>query len=216
VVEIIILGDKVLGKFWKPLDPNTLETMQVEVADGMGGTKIVEKQTALTAGGLRRTLDNKNPVNAGIDVRPMAITIMEALMGKNDQLILKKMYGTFNEEQNYELNQCSYKETNEKTNYSRTTTGLKQYLNTENLQLQEKTISEKQIAKEEADRAAQYGATNYGQGVGGQSYSGDAIGAGNLGFGIGATTGGPVSNRTGGGRQDYSKGGLATMFKEKR
>ena len=72
-------------------------------------------------------------------------------------------------------------------------------------------------AKTEAARAAQYGQTDYGRGSDGQrSYSGDAIGAGNLGFGIGATTGGPVSNRTGRGRQDYSKGGLATMFAEKR
>jgi hypothetical protein len=72
------------------------------------------------------------------------------------------------------------------------------------------------LLKKKQIEQQQYGATNYGQGVGGQSYSGDAIGAGNLGFGIGATTGGPVSNRTGEGRQDYSKGGLATMFKEKR
>jgi hypothetical protein len=71
--------------------------------------------------------------------------------------------------------------------------------------------------KTEAARAAQYGAIDYGRGSDGQrSYSGDAIGAGNLGFGVGATTGGPVSNRTGRGRQDYSKGGLATMFKKKR
>jgi len=71
--------------------------------------------------------------------------------------------------------------------------------------------------KTEAARAAQYGKTDYGRGSDGQrSYSGDAIGAGNLGFGIGATTGGPVSNRTGRGRTDYSKGGLATMFKKKR
>ena len=71
--------------------------------------------------------------------------------------------------------------------------------------------------KTEAARAAQYGKIDYGRGSDGQrSYSGDAIGAGNLGFGIGATTGGPVSNRTGRGRQDYSKGGLATMFIRRR
>ena len=71
--------------------------------------------------------------------------------------------------------------------------------------------------KTEAARAAQYGAIDYGRGSDGQrSYSGDAIGAGNLGFGVGATTGGPVSNRTGRGRQDYSKGGLATMFTRRR
>ena len=72
-------------------------------------------------------------------------------------------------------------------------------------------------AKTEAARAAQYGQTDYGRGSDGQrSYSGDALGDKDLGFGIGATTGGPVSNKTGKGRQDYSKGGLATMFKKKR
>ena len=71
--------------------------------------------------------------------------------------------------------------------------------------------------RKEKERAAQYGATNYGKGADGQqSYSGDAIGASGLGFGVGATTGGPVSNRTGRGRQDYSKGGLATMFTRRR
>ena len=68
-------------------------------------------------------------------------------------------------------------------------------------------------AKAEAERAAQYGATNYGKGADGQqSYSGDAIGAPGLGFGVGATTGGPVSNRTGRGRQDYSDGGRVYLY----
>jgi len=68
-------------------------------------------------------------------------------------------------------------------------------------------------AKAEAERAAQYGATNYGQGAGGQSYSN----MGTQGFGVAAGgMGGPVSNRTGRGRQDYSKGGLATMFTRRR
>jgi len=65
--------------------------------------------------------------------------------------------------------------------------------------------------KTEADRAAQYGQTDYGRGSDGQrSYDSGQ------GFGINATTGGPVSNRTGRGRTDYSKGGLATMFTRKR
>jgi len=58
-----------------------------------------------------------------------------------------------------------------------------------------------------------HGSTDYGKGSDGQqSYSGDSIGAGNLGFGVGATTGGPVSNRTGRGRTDYMDGGLADML----
>ena len=91
-----------------------------------------------------------------------------------------------------------------------------------------KTIKDAKIAQAEAElkalqekteaaRAARYGKTDYGRGVGGQrSYSGDALGDKDLGFGIGATTGGPVSNRTGRGRTDYSKGGLATMFTRRR
>ena len=73
------------------------------------------------------------------------------------------------------------------------------------------------LAKTEADRAAQYGQTDYGRGSDGQrSYSGDALGDKDQGFGIGATTGGPVSNRTGRGRTGYSDGGLATMFTRRR
>ena len=65
----------------------------------------------------------------------------------------------------------------------------------------------------EKRRAEQYGAINYGRGADGQqSYSGDAIGAPGLGFGVGATTGGPVSNRTGRGRQDYSDGGRVYLY----
>ena len=67
-------------------------------------------------------------------------------------------------------------------------------------------------AKEEIARAEKYGAINYGRGVGGQSYSGDAVGAPGLGFGVGATTGGPVSNRTGRGRQDYDDGGRVYLY----
>ena len=57
-------------------------------------------------------------------------------------------------------------------------------------------------AKAEKERRERYGAVNYGRGSDGQQ-SYDFGG----GFGIGATTGGPVSNRTGRGRTDYDKGG---------
>ena len=67
-----------------------------------------------------------------------------------------------------------------------------------------------------AESARQYdpnihGPNNYGLGSDGkQSFDSG------MGFGINATTGGPVSNRTGRGRTGYSKGGLASMFVEKR
>jgi len=61
----------------------------------------------------------------------------------------------------------------------------------------------------EAERAAQYGKTNYGQGAGGQSYSN----MGTQGFGVAAGGyGGPVSNRTGKGRQDYDDGGRVYLY----
>jgi hypothetical protein len=43
---------------------------------------IKEIDTYLDKGGLRKTLDNKNPVNLGLDIKPMAVGIIEALMGK--------------------------------------------------------------------------------------------------------------------------------------
>ena len=60
----------------------------------------------------------------------------------------------------------------------------------------------KAAAQAEKTRRERYGAVNYGRGSDGQQ-SYDFGG----GFGVGATTGGPVSNRTGRGRTDYDKGG---------
>ena len=55
---------------------------------------------------------------------------------------------------------------------------------------------------------AVHGPTNYGLGSdGNQSYD-----SGNQGFGTNATTGGPVSNKTGRGRTDYMEGGRAGYF----
>ena len=55
-----------------------------------------------------------------------------------------------------------------------------------------------------------HGPVNYGKdSQGNQSFDSG------MGFGIGSD-GGPVSNRTGRGRQGYGDGGLATMFKKKR
>jgi hypothetical protein len=56
-----------------------------------------------------------------------------------------------------------------------------------------------------------HGPVDYGKGSDGkQSFDSG------MGFGINATTGGPVSNKTGKGRTDYSDGGLATMFTRRR
>ena len=57
----------------------------------------------------------------------------------------------------------------------------------------------------------QGGDGRYGRGSDGQqSYDSGQ------GFGTNATTGGPVSNRTGRGRTGFSEGGLATMFTRRR
>ena len=184
--------------------------MQVEVADGKGGVMIKEVDTYLDKGGLRKTLDNKNPVNLGLDIKPMAVSLFESMFGKktdSEFLPEGKILGA--------LNNPNYKDLSFFQKLKADAARQKELRQLQKeFELQEKL--KKQIAKEEAAWAAQYGATNYGRGSDGQqSYSGDAIGAGNLGFGVGATTGGPVSNKTGKGRQDYKKGGLATMFKLK-
>jgi len=146
-------------------------------------------------------------------------SLSESLSGR-----LADKYGVEFDEETGMFVGANAKKANDMTKMMRTKFNFrKKQLDAKNrLDAQIKAAEEKRKAEaakkaaEEAARAAQYGATNYGRGSDGQqSYSGDAIGAGNLGFGVGATTGGPVSNRTGRGRQDYKKGGLATMFKLK-
>jgi hypothetical protein len=193
-------GGQGIGAFGN-LDPNTLQTMQVEVADGKGGVTIKEVDTYLDAGGMRKTLDNKNPVNLGLDIKPMAVTIMESLMGKKNDLEFDpagKIYGTFNNPNYKDLSFIG----KIKADYSR---------QKELKQLQKEFELQEKLKKEIAAQEAQYGKINYGRGSDGQqSYDSGQ------GFGINATTGGPVSNRTGRGRTDYSKGGLATMFTRRR
>ena len=73
-------------------------------------------------------------------------------------------------------------------------------------------------AASKAESARQYdpnvhGATNYGLGSDGQqSYSNEALGGQDLGFGISATSGAPVSNRTGRGRTDWARGGRIRSY----
>jgi hypothetical protein len=76
-------------------------------------------------------------------------------------------------------------------------------------------------AASRAESARQYdrdvhGATNYGLGSDGQqSYSMDALGDKDQGFGVSATGGGPVSNRTGKGRTGYDDGGMVYLYDRK-
>ena len=91
-------GGQGIGAFGN-LDPNTKQTMQVEVADGKGGVEIKEVDTYLDAGGMRKTLDYKNPVNLGLDVKTPGIAIFESIFGKKTDSEFDpkgKIYGTFN------------------------------------------------------------------------------------------------------------------------
>ena len=202
-------GGQGIGKFGN-LDPNTLETMQVEVADGMGGTKIVEKQTALTAGGLRKTLDNKNPVNACIDVKTPGIAIFESIFGKktDDEFDPEgKIYGTFNNP-NYKDMSFFGKI---KANASRQKE-LKQLQKEFELQEQLK----KQIAAQEAAKAAEAAATgNYTPGA-------SNLTRGTSGGGLGLTQSQAQSVSQANKDAGYASfsglkdGGLATMFTRRR
>ena len=202
-------GGQGIGAFGN-LDPNTKQTMQVEVADGMGGVKIKEVDTYLTAGGLRRTLDNKNPVNLGLDIKPMAVTIMEALMGKktDDEFDPEgKILGPFNNP-NYKDMSFFGKI---KADASRQKE-LKQLQ--KEFELQEKLKA--QIAEEQKQAAATQVAFEKAMDQGRSFYDQ---------FGKGDAASSATREQAGAGysRSDdsftsspFAKGGLATMFKKKR
>jgi len=88
--------------------------------------------------------------------------------------------------------------------------GFKNLTDSQNAKLHATIAAKKAADKIAADKAAasnnRGGDGRYGRGSDGQkSYDTG------LGFGANATTGGPVSNRTGRGRTDYSQGGLVTL-----
>jgi hypothetical protein len=194
-------GGQGIGAFGN-LDPNTKQTMQVEVADGKGGVEIKEVDTYLDAGGMRKTLDNKNPVNAGIDVKPLAVGIFESLFGKktDDEFDpAGKIYGTFNNPNYKDLSFFG----KIKADYSRQKE-LKQLQ--KEFELQEKLKA--QIA-EEQKQAAFNQAMSQGRSFYDQFGKGDA-----------AST--ASREEAGSGFSDVSEsgpfkdGGLATMFTRKR
>jgi len=202
-------GGQGIGAFGN-LDPNTKQTMQVEVADGKGGVEIKEVDTYLDAGGMRKTLDNKNPVNAGIDIKPMAVGIIEALMGKKNDSEFDpagKIYGTFNNPNYKDLSFFG----KIKADYSRQKE-LKQLQ--KEFELQEKL--KEQIRQEAIANANKpySGPTFYNtrdDGGRGSAISQDF-----------QNTTASLDNysadvlRAKGGMVGYKDGGLATMFKEKR
>ena len=209
-------GGQGIGAFGN-LDPNTLQTMQVEMADGMGGVTIKEVDTYLDAGGLRKTLDNKNPVNAGIDVKPMAITVMEALMGKktDDEFDpAGKIYGTFNNPNYKDMSFLG----KIKADYSRQKE-LKQLQ--KEFELQEKLKAQIEREKQQTDLQTIQQRVNQGDSysdIGKDMYTGSGQAFEKQSGGVSGK--GTKNERNYGGRKDgglmYAEGGLVTMFKEKR
>ena len=202
-------GGQGIGAFGN-LDPNTKQTMQVEVADGKGGVEIKEVDTYLDAGGMRKTLDNKNPVNAGIDVKPLAVGIFESIFGKktDDEFdSAGKIYGTFNNPNYKDLSFFG----KIKADYSRQKE-LKQLQKEFELQEQLK----KQIAEEQKQAAATQVAFEKAMDQGRSFYDQ---------FGKGDAASSATREQAGAGysRSDdsftsspFAKGGLATMFTRRR
>ena len=196
-----------LANMRNPLNPsaqnyNPALQSQIDMLEGMTGTKITG-----TSGNLKFTDDQmmigRDPNSGLAKYGPGSVLSGQNVVsgfgtndyiGQLDKYIEKmKSYATLSKFQQAKLDRAI----------------------AEKKAAEEKALQEELAKEAEKRRQEQYGKTNYGKGTGGQSYSGDAVGAPGLGFGVGATTGGPVSNRTGRGRQDYKKGGLATMFKLK-
>jgi len=131
--------------------------------------------------------------------------------------------GMFEADEDSNLSQAQIDALNQRTKMVRAKYNF--YTQKENERIANEKLMEQQAAAAAAAAAAasraesrrqydpnKHGGTNYGLGSDGQqSYSGDAVGASGLGFGVNATSGGPVSNRTGRGRTDYMNGGLANL-----
>ena len=202
-------GGQGIGAFGN-LDPNTEKMMQVEMADGMGGVTIKEVPTYLDAGGLRKTLDNKNPVNLGLDIKPMAFGIIESLISKKTDSEFDpkgKIYGTFNNPNYKDLSFFGKIKADALRQKE-----LKQLQKEFELQEQLK----KQIAAQEAAKAAEVAATgNYTPGA-------SNLTRGPSGGGLGLTQSQAQSVSQANKDAGYASfgglkdGGLATMFTRRR
>jgi len=113
------------------------------------------------------------------------------------------------------FNKTMGKTTNLLDNFININTAKQNFLTQQKKAAEIAAFKEAEKIRKESERQYdpdRHGSTNYGLGSDGQqSYSGDALGDKDQGFGINATTGGPVSNRTGRGRTDYMDGGLANL-----
>ena len=200
------------------LDINDTKTFQKDVYNSKTGA--FEQQTVTgykdPAQGNYKTFDGKNINHAGIGFKGIAGMAMEALG-----------FGPEKDEKGYYDGQISGTFTGFKPGdfknfgeFLKTKKDRQKFMddNKKTLDAIERERLRKEVeainaAASRAESARQYdrnvhGPNNYGLGSDGQqSYD-----MGNKGFGVNATTGGPVSNRTGRGRTDYRYGGRASYF----
>jgi hypothetical protein len=66
------------------LDESTAKTEYRDVSDGKGGSTIEKFTTYMDPGGLRRTIDGKFVTHAGLNVKPLAVSLFNALTGKEE------------------------------------------------------------------------------------------------------------------------------------
>ena len=200
------------------LDISDVKTFQKDVYNSKTGE--FEQQTVTgyknPAMGNYQTFDGKNINHAGINFKGIAGIAMEAL-GFGPERDEKGFYdgqiaGTFTN-----FNPTNFKDISGflKTKKDRQTfmDNNKKAIDAaerERLRKEVEAINAR-ISREESARQynpAIHGATNYGLGSDGQQ----SFDMGNQGFGTNATTGGPVSNRTGRGRTDYDDGGRVYLY----
>ena len=201
------------------LDINDVKTFQKDVYNAKTGQ--FEQQTVTgykdPAQGNYKTFDGKNINHAGINFKGIAGMAMEAL-GFGPERDEKGFYdgqiaGTFTN-----FNPTNFKDISGflKTKKDRQTfmDNNKKAIDAAERERLRKEVEAINAAMSRAESARQYdpnihGGTNYGLGSDGQqSYSN----MGTQGFGVGATTGGPVSNKTGKGRTGYDDGGRVYLY----
>jgi len=201
------------------LDISDVKTFQKDVYNSKTGE--FEQQTVTgykdPAQGNYKTFDGKNINHAGLNFKPAFAGIMEAL-GFGEKKDEKGFYdgqiaGTF----------TNFKPENFKdiTGFLKTKKDRQTFMDNNKKAIDaaererlRKEAMEINAAISRAESARQYdpnihGGTNYGLGSQGQqSYSN----MGTQGFGVSATGGGPVSNRTGKGRTGYDDGGRVYLY----
>jgi hypothetical protein len=195
------------------------------VSDGKGGSYVKEFTTYKDPGGLRRTTDGKFVTHAGLNVKPLAVSLFNKLIGKEEYdgeyPEAGKTLGTFS-------NRPEYKNLNvfQKIKYDH---NRNKELKQAGIELQKQKELKEQIAKEEAAAAKQaatieqirqqYAAQgrDYGQGAASQatqdSYSGSDGSYSGQGeasdWGGGEKDGGYIdgTNR----RKDFKNGGFSVL-----